>query len=74
MNTRIIIDRDQCIGAGCCVDAASSTFALDGENIAIIIDPEGDEDCAIYEAAEECPTTAITLHDAKSDKQLYPEN
>ncbi len=72
-NMKIVIDRDKCIGAGCCVDAAPSTFALDDESIAIITDPAGDDDDALYEAAEECPTTAISLYDAKTGKQLYPE-
>ena len=68
---KIVVDRDKCISASCCVDAAPGTFALDDENIAIVIDPDGDDEEAIFEAAEECPTTAIFLYDAKTGKQLF---
>ena len=68
---RIQIDRDLCIGAGSCVKIAPGVFQLDEEHKARVVAPnDGDED-AIWEAAQNCPTTAIILQDA-AGKQLYP--
>ena len=69
---RIRIDRDLCIGAASCVALATKTFALDGENKAIVI--EGDEDGAesIKLAAESCPTKAIILENSETREQEYP--
>jgi ferredoxin len=68
---RIEVNRDLCIGAGPCVEAAPSVFRLDEENRAVVIDVEGDPEDAIWEGAEECPTSAIYLYDAEGN-QLYP--
>lgn len=40
MSIRVMIDRDLCIGSGTCVRLAPAVFALDDEEIAVILDPE----------------------------------
>ena len=61
MALKIKIDRETCIGASACIAEAGKTFALDKEGKATVIDPNGDDDGAIREAAEACPTQAIEL-------------
>lgn len=65
------IDRELCIGCGDCEATAPKVFKLDDESIATVIDPQGDTEELIREAAENCPVDAIILTDA-SGKQVYP--
>lgn len=69
--SRIVVERELCIGAASCVAIAPGVFELDAENIAIIKDPKGNDDATILAAAESCPTKAIFLYD-DAGKQLYP--
>jgi ferredoxin len=57
----IHIDRERCIGSGNCVFWAPGTFDLDDEGKSIVIDPSGDDDEAVVNAADGCPTNAIAL-------------
>ena len=53
------VDTDLCTGGELCVDIAPNTFELNDEGISEIIDPEGDDEDAIQEAIDSCPTEAI---------------
>ena len=64
--------RDQCITAETCVAEAPTTFEIDDEGIAIIINPTGDDDDAVYAAAESCPVECVILRDA-AGAQVFPE-
>lgn len=68
---KIEVDRDLCIGAGTCVVVAPKTFDLDDELKAIVINPKGNDEDTIIEAAKVCPVFAIILKD-ETDKQIYP--
>ncbi|HEX9682601.1 MAG TPA: ferredoxin [Acidimicrobiales bacterium] len=63
MAGNIHIDRDACMGSGNCSFWAPSTFDLDDEGKAIVVNPSGDPDDKIAGAVEGCPTTAITIVD-----------
>lgn len=68
----VTVDRDLCIGAATCAALAPSTFNLDNEAKAIILDSAGaDDDEAVLEAAKACPVAAITLKDS-SGAVVYP--
>ncbi len=67
----ITIDRDACIGAASCSVIAALTFALDTEQKAVVIDPDGEDFDTILQAAQSCPTDAIIIHD-KDGNQLWP--
>lgn len=71
---RIEIDRDLCIGAASCTVLAPDVYALDEENIAVLVDG-WDKLQKGYdyhmEAAQSCPVDAILLF-GKGDEQLYP--
>lgn len=69
--SKIIIDRELCIGAASCIAVSPETFKLNGENKAIVIDPNAASDEIIILAAKSCPTKAISLYD-KEGKKIYP--
>ncbi len=55
------VDRDLCISCGLCEEICPEVFELDDEDISIV--KEGadlDSEC-FSEAAEECPTDAISI-------------
>jgi ferredoxin len=71
---RIEIDREACVGDGLCVDEAPETFEMDDEDIAVVINPEGDDPEDILGAAEACPSDAIILYDAETGAKVWPED
>ena len=68
---RIVVDRELCFGFGDCVDTAPRVFALDDEEKAIVLDPDGASLEKIVEASQNCPVDAIIITDADG-AQLYP--
>ena len=68
---KIVVDRDLCIGAASCVAIAPGVFALDEENKAYVVNPEGADNETILLAAQSCPTRAIILLD-KDGNQIWP--
>ena len=71
---KIEVDREECIGDNLCVEEAEGTFEMDDEDIAIVINPEGDDPDTILEAAKSCPVDAIILHDAETGEKVWPED
>ena len=67
---RIVVDRGLCIGSGDCVDTAPDVFQLDGEDKAVVIDPDGSPLDVVIEAAGNCPVSAILVFGEEGD--LYP--
>ncbi len=55
------MERARCIGTKACISTAPSTFELDPTLVASVIDPEGDPEADVVEAAESCPTGAISV-------------
>ncbi len=87
MKIKVIVDPDLCIGAASCVTISPSTFVLNEENKAEVLDhgeaPGGpsyeremevteDEKDEIILAAQSCPTLAVFVIDEEGN-QLYPE-
>jgi ferredoxin len=70
---RIIVevDRALCFGFGDCVDSQPDVFALDDEDVAIVLDPDAARVDDIIEASMNCPVDAIVVTDEKG-QQLYP--
>lgn len=69
--SKIIVDRDLCIGAASCIAVAGSLYQLDSENKIIVTDPNSVDDATLLMSAESCPTKAILLFD-KDGKQAFP--
>jgi len=70
---RIAIDvnRVLCYGFGDCVDTVPEVFALDAEDVAIVLDPDASPTAEIVEAAQNCPVDAIFIWD-ETGAQIYP--
>jgi ferredoxin len=68
---RIVIDREQCVGFGDCVEAAPDAFALDAESVAVFVNPAAVEPSRLLGACDACPVDAITVHD-EHGMQLVP--
>ena len=69
--SKVVVDRDLCIGAATCVVLAMKTFRMDDENKAVVIDPHGDDPDTVLMGAESCPTKAIFVYD-EDGNQIYP--
>ncbi len=67
----IEVDRHLCYGFGDCVDTAPAVFALDDEDISVVVDPDGAPLDDIVEAAQNCPVDAIILT-GEDGQQIYP--
>jgi ferredoxin len=70
---RIIVevDRALCFGFGDCVDTLPDVFALDAEDVAVVLDPDAASIDEIIEASMNCPVDAIIVTD-EDGQQLYP--
>jgi ferredoxin len=69
--SKVVVDRDLCIGAATCVVLAMKTFRMDDENKAVVIDANGDDADTVLMGAESCPTKAIFVYD-EDGNQIYP--
>jgi len=69
---RIRIDYDRCVGSSICVLTAPKVFALNAEGQSSVLDPEGEPEERILEAAEGCPMMAIVVEDAHTGERLFP--
>lgn len=68
---KIVVEREECIGCGNCVDIAPDVFELDEEGLSKVVNPAGADDDTIREAAESCPVDCIILSDDEGN-QIYP--
>jgi len=62
---KAVINRDECIGCGVCVDMVPSVFELGDDTIAVAKAnpiPQADER-ACKDAAEACPVDAISIEE-----------
>jgi len=57
--TKVIVDKEKCIGCGTCIAIAVKTFRFDKNGKAEVIEPSGDTQEVIKEALDSCPVSAI---------------
>lgn len=69
---KVEVIREKCIGAASCVAIAPGVFELDEENIARVINQDGNDDDTKLLAAQSCPTTAIVVTDTTTGQQVWP--
>ncbi len=62
------IDESACAAHGDCVTIAPNVFEL--EDIAVVVGGGSDE--LILEAAQACPSLAITVLDSETGEQVFP--
>jgi ferredoxin len=60
---RVIVDYDRCISSGSCARAAPEVFDLREDGFLYVLQDEPGEELrtAVQEAADSCPTAAITV-------------
>ncbi len=69
---RIEVDHGRCVGNAMCVATAPGVFAHNENRQSTVIDPAGDPQERILEAAANCPVSAIRLEDAETGEPLFP--
>ena len=69
---RITVDHDLCVGNDMCTNIATNVFALNEELQSEAVNPDGDPEDKILEAAENCPVSAITVVDEQTGERLFP--
>jgi ferredoxin len=57
----VSVDRDRCQGAAECVFVAPASFRLDDTVRSVAVEPPGDADDVLIEAACSCPNSAIRV-------------
>jgi ferredoxin len=63
--TRIVVDRDRCVGSGTCEALAPALFEVDDDGVLAVLRAEpGDEELSdVRDAVTACPTRALALAD-----------
>lgn len=69
---RITVDQEKCVGSTMCMNTAPSVFALNDSNKSAVVNPAGNTEEKILEAAESCPVSAIIVEDAETGERLFP--
>jgi len=69
---KVQVVRDLCIGAASCIALSPSTFQLDNENKAVILDGADETPENLLMAAQSCPTKAIIITDTETGEQVWP--
>lgn len=70
---QVKVINDECIGAASCVALAEMTFKLNNENIAEVIDQDGNVDEEKLLAAQSCPTAAIEVINTETGEKIWPK-
>jgi ferredoxin len=69
---RVWVDHQTCVGNAMCESIAPNVFRLNENRQSEVINPEGDTEEKILEAAENCPVSAIFVEDAETGERLFP--
>jgi len=71
-NLRVWVDPQICVGNAMCESIAGKSFRLNDNRQSEAVDPQGDSEEQILEAAENCPVSAIFVEDAETGERLFP--
>ena len=66
------VDHNICVGNAMCESIAPQVFVLNEHRQSEAINPTGDTEEKILEAAENCPVSAIFVEDAETGERLFP--
>jgi ferredoxin len=69
---RVWVDHTACVGNAMCETIATKSFRLNGDRQSEVVEPLGDGEAEILEAAENCPVSAIFVEDAETGERLFP--
>ena len=68
----IRVDHGLCVGNAMCLATAPGVFEHNEKRQSEVVDPAGDPEEKVLEAAANCPVSAITVEDADSGAPLFP--
>ena len=71
-NLCIRVDHNTCVGNAMCETFAPKVFRLNDNRQSEAVNPSGDREEKVLEAAENCPVSAISVVDADTGQQLFP--
>jgi ferredoxin len=60
MAKSVVIDQDECISCGACVDSCPDVFQLNDDNLAEVYNPDGASEEEIQDAIDSCPVSCIS--------------
>ena len=60
---RVVADREACVGAGQCELLAPEVFEVDDDGAVRVLQPEPDDDSAVRDAVQQCPTGALSIEE-----------
>lgn len=66
------VDQMRCVSNAMCLAIAPGVFAHNEQRQSEVVNPAGAVAEDIIEAAENCPTSAITVTDAVTGETLFP--
>jgi ferredoxin len=69
---RVWVDHTACVGNAMCETIATKSFRLNDNRQSEAIEPMGDSEATILEAAENCPVSAIFVEDEETGERLFP--
>ncbi len=69
---RIRVDHNVCVGNAMRESIAPQVFVLNANRQSEAVNPAGDTEEKILEAAENCPVSAIFVEDAETGEHLFP--
>ena len=70
---KVWVDHATCVGNSMCEAIVPKVFRLNDNRQSEAIDPAGDTEENILEAAENCPVSAIYIEDAETGERLFPQ-
>ena len=59
-----VVDQEECVGCGNCVETCPDVFCLNDDGVAEAHDPNGATEEDIQEAIDSCPVECISWEDA----------
>ena len=69
---QIVVDQSLCVGNGTCLTVAPRVFAHDAYRQSTVVDPAGEPEARVLEAAAQCPVGAIQVSVFDTGERLYP--
>ena len=60
---RVTADRELCVGSGACEMLAPDVFEVSDDGVVQVLQDEPDDPEAVRQAAQQCPTRALTVSD-----------
>lgn len=61
--TRVLVDRERCVGSGTCEALAPELFEVRDDGVVKLLGPVPGDDAEVRDAVSACPTGALSISD-----------